>query len=424
VVVAQFRRMAPEDPLVHVQSAAAAYQNDLSGRATLEAFGPEDGDWIGIATLVDHAATLGEADSPLLIRDAVEWAESLLGEANIVRILGGEPRCDERRSSSEIVRLVAERIERAGALNLSARLLESLIAADRAMTIVDRGRALSNLARIACKMGQTDRAFAIYKRVSRLGAVNYEWELHARAWIGYAAIAQIRGNFPKLRQWATAAAKLAQRHGHRPLARLAYHGLMAGAATARRFDQALVYGWTLLELVDDDDVAMSEVLTSLGQLLLDAGYPEVSRSAFAWVLSRAQPRSIGLPALGGFSVACALLGDRPAVRWAAAELLREARHANQQFDVASSLAECATALSTIGDRAEAVRFRDTALVVSRAHGYHQVTFRAEALQLDEPGMSRVSPTPLGTPAHRLARMIEGLSAGKRPVHVTFAAAGR
>lgn len=398
-----------------MRSAAAAYRTDMSGRS--EPFGNADGAWIAVAELVQQAAASEQAESQHILRDAIELSETVREEAGRTPYYLAETGDGARSHSEVIVALVAD-MEHAGALRLGSMLLEGLCAADRSLSVVEQGRILTLLARIVRKQGEIERSQVIYERVARLGRSAAEPELIARAANGLAAIMQLRGDYPAARRWATRASRLARRHGYADIDQTAQHGLMVAAARARDFDSALIHGWAAYKLSVGNALMMDDLLTNLGQLLLDTGEPECARAAFSSVLSRVQPVRIGLAALGGLAGAVARLGDRDTLAWVTREVMRHSAEPSQPFQVAEALTECADALYSIGEMAEAERFSASALRLAERFGYHDVQARAAALA-GKP--IHREPIPLAPRARRVVREIQLLDPGQLPERVTFAA---
>jgi tetratricopeptide (TPR) repeat protein len=401
-----------------IKSAAAAYRKDASGRR--DAFGEDDGGWITVTTLVQHATAAPVNESLVLLRDAVELSESILGGAAIERRSAEVDAAQASRSDSEIISALAATMEQAGALHLGSLLLEALSAADRSLNAVEYGRIQALLARMTWKLGDLDRAEVIYARVARLGRAEGEPELEARAANGFAAVMQVRGDDASARRWAAKAARIARRHDFSELARIAQHGLMVLAAKARDFDAALVHGWTAYGLSLDNPVSMDELLTNLGQLLLDVGHPEAARAAFASVLSRPQPARVGLPALGGLAGAAARLDSREVLGWAVSEVLRESKEGHHHYQVADALCECAAALSSAGEIARAEQCSAIALGLAERFGYREVQARAAAL-LTPSGAPRSERLQLAPRARRVVRAIQALDPARLPDRVVFAA---
>ena len=411
------------------RTAAAAYRKDLAGRPSGAFFTGDDGAWIAVATIVQHAANSrgdgGAGNDALrtLIREGARVARSTLGEEAsspaVASVLPGN-----LDHESETIRCLAERMEEAGALYLAGSTLDALARSGVTLSTLEQGRTLAQAARTTWKRGELDQARAMYKRVARLGNAFGEQELRARAWIGYAAIAQMEGDYDHVCRWSRAAARVADRLGAKQLQRLAYSGLMLAAAKAGLFDEALVHGWTVYELGLDDPIATAAILTNLGQLLLEAGLPDVSRATFAAVLSTPQPARVGLPALGGLALASAHAGDRTTVEWAAGETRREARAGgvHQPFVVASALVDCAFALARVADLEAAESCRGDALALASRHGYHDLIVRARELAAETAGATRREPAALAPRALRVTRKLESLAPQRLPEHVSFLAA--
>ncbi len=387
----------------------------MSGR--FAPFGQCDGGWIAVAELVQQAAASTQIGSQLILRDAIELSETIRDEAlSAPYYFAG---IDQRtRSDSEVIVALAVDMEHAGALRLGSTLLEGLCVADRSLSVVEHGRILVLLARLVRKQGEVERSQLIYTRVARLGRSAGEPELIARAAIGVAAIMQMRGDYPAARRWATRASRLARRHDYRDVAQAAQHGLMVTAARTRDFDAALVHGWAAYKLSVGNTVMMDDLLTNLGQLLLDIGEPVGARVAFASVLSRIQPPRIGLPALGGLAGAAARLSDRETLAWVTREVLRQSAEPAQPYQVADALTECAEALSSIGESAEAERCSASALQLAERFGYHALQARAAAIVNRDPNPE---PIPLAPRARRVAREIQSLDPGRLPERIVFAA---
>ncbi|HEY4219305.1 MAG TPA: tetratricopeptide repeat protein [Gemmatimonadaceae bacterium] len=409
--------MAEHDVLL-IKSAAAAYRKDAIGRS--EAFGDDDGGWIAVTTLVQHAAAAPENEALVLLRDAVELSESMLGAAAAEYRTRDADAGQASRSDSEVISALASTMERAGARHLAWLVLEALSAADRSLSTVEYGRIQVLLARVIRRLGDLDRAEAMYERVARLGRSRGEPELVARAAIGLATVMQLRGDYGAARRWATKSARLARRQGFSEIARVAEHGLMVIAAKVRDFDAALVHGWAAYELSLGDTAAMDELLSNLGQLLLDVGHPEPARAAFASVLSRPQPARIGLPALGGLAGTAARIGDLDLLGWSVSEVFRELEHGNHHYQFADALCDCAAALSSVGDVVRAEQCATMAFGIAERFGYGDVQTRAAALRTPV-GVARSECLELAPRARRVVHAIQALDPARLPDHVVFAA---
>src|SRR5438093_956048 len=93
------------------RAAAESYRKDVGGRDAGDAFGQNDGTWIAIASLLDHASTVGGLESQVLVRDAVKLAETLTWPA------GGQASQSSATpaSSAEAIDRLAQQLEDAGA---------------------------------------------------------------------------------------------------------------------------------------------------------------------------------------------------------------------------------------------------------------------------------------------------------------------
>jgi tetratricopeptide (TPR) repeat protein len=380
-------------------SAAAAYRADMSGRR-LE-FDADDGTWLAIATILEHAARLPAESRCVLVNDAIELAQSVVPSSELAQRAPREwPEGD--RTPSEIILLVADRAETAGCLHLAAFILDALAAAVLEITPVQRGRIIARRARVAWKSGEIDAAADRYHDLDRLGRRLGNTELRVRANIGYVALAQMRGNYPEMEQFAKRAARLAEQAGLSALARNAYDGLTIAAGARGDVDTALRVGWRVYELSQDDPVDQAAILQNVGQALLDAGHAQAARAAFSAVVSHALPPHVLLPALGGLANAAAQLRDVESVKWAASEVQRLRKSLAPRYALAQALVECAGALASVGSMIVAESLRDAALGMARRHAFHEVVYKAEILDLRSParvGSKRIS---LGEAAGRVA----------------------
>jgi hypothetical protein len=406
---------------VYSRSAAAAYRSDMKGRQQGDPFGPHDGTWIEIASLLEHATHVDDDAAAVLIRDAVELAESIVTESELSTYAGPVPAPRGERGAVESIQLLTQEVEDAGAGTLATLMLESLAAAHRSIAVVELGRISAQRARIMWRKGAIGGARTLYRQIQRMGRDSGEIELDIRAKAGFATLAHVERNFVEVRRWATASARLADLHGYAALARVSYNALMVAAATSENYNEALLYSGRLLELAGTNSMALTEVFHNVGQLLYSAGHPEPGRAAFAAILSKTQPARIGLHALGGFSLASSALGDSRAVMWAFGELQKQVPGANTPLPAASAYCECATALLTIGEFEAAKIAKQTALEIATHHGFSALVEKAAGIQVD---LRPAKPTPcvLNAKASIVARRIGLLQPSGFPLRVSFIAA--
>jgi hypothetical protein len=406
---------------VYSRGAAACYRTDVKGRRRGDPFGPHDGAWIEVASLLEHATHVDDDAAAVLIRDAVELAESIVGDSENSIYCGPVPAPRGERGSVESIQLLTQELEEAGAHSLAALMLESLAAANKSMSVVELGRITAQRARIMWRKGGVEGARALYRRIRRMGRESGEVELEIRARLGFTTLAHVARDFAGMRRWGAACARLADRHAYATLARGGYHALLVAAATAEEYNEALLHAGRIIELSGTNSVALTEVLLNVGQLLYSAGHPEPGRAAFSAILSKTQPARIGLHALGGFALASSALGDRAAVAWVFAELQRQGPGANAPLPASSAFSECAIALLTVGDVESAKIAKQTALEIATRHGFHALIEKASAIEIS---LQPATPAPcvLTPKASVVARRIGSLPASRFPFQVSLIAA--
>jgi tetratricopeptide (TPR) repeat protein len=367
--------LAPRHPL-------AAYRQDLARRGGQDGFGPSDATWLSMATILSHAVDV-PADSrpPLLttLREVV-GSDRVLREVLAVSQSGPSPEF-ELDSVSPIVRAIVERMEDDSALNLAYSTLAILADADLPLSVLERGRVLAQLGRVAWKAGALDTAREQYRRVEVLGRTARIPELRVRAWVGYSIVARLRGNYPEVRKWATRAAHEAERAGLTTLGSLAYHSLMVSAAVAGDLNGALVYGWRAYQGVVGDSTREAEALLNLSELLLRSGHPKAAARGFTAVIARDPGARIALPAFGGLGLAASALGDRTSVRTMRARAEPLIARAGLPYQSAATLLELSQALAVVGDTDGATQCRTKALDIAERQAYHEIAHRLEALEM-------------------------------------------
>ena len=366
-----------------VKSAAAAYRKDLGANPGRDSLDPLDGAWIAVTTMLSHAVDAPRARRAGLLRQSVILSKKATG-----RHLHGRRRASTR-TSAEIVLGLVEDMEDAAALTLALTTLEMFAKASPKLKPIERGRVIAQAARIARKTGSLEIAEIRYRALARMATRLREPELRIRAWIGYAVLAHLRGNYPKVRYWATRAAKAAVREELPRLEALAHHCLMVVAGGLRDLDQALLQGWRAYELSVGDPTTEADMLVCLGQTLLHANDPHAARSGFAGALARTPPGRIALPALGGYALASGKLGDHDSVRWATSQVKQIGGIARYPYETAAALCECMLAAASVGDTTQAESLREAALAIAQSYGYHEIVYQSEpTLQAPPSALSR------------------------------------
>src|SRR5436190_6245738 len=204
------------------QSAASAYRADVGSRD--QAFSGVDGEWITVASVLEHASLVAEPAKGELLHKAVGLAAGIVGQAEVQRLAAREWQ-DRDRGASEAIVILSDLVEAAGAFTLAAMLLDALLEADGSLTVVQRGRILARRARKEWKAGRLDDASERYRHIESLGRRSKSAELKARALTGFVALSQIGKNAADMHRYAKRAARLAERVGLRRLTRDAHSGL-------------------------------------------------------------------------------------------------------------------------------------------------------------------------------------------------------
>jgi tetratricopeptide (TPR) repeat protein len=401
------------------QTATAAYRADLGARD--QPFGGVDGDWITVASVLEHATLVAEPTRSELLRKAVELATKVVGEAEVRRLAEREWQ-DRDRSESEAIVILADQLEAAGAFTLAGTLLDALLEADASLNVVQRGRILAKRARMEWKAGRLDVAADRYRYIQSLGRRSKSAELKARALIGFVTLSQIRQKVADMHRFAKRAARLAERVGLRRLTRDAYNGLAIAAGLDQRIDDALVHGWTVYQLSIGDALDEAEVLGNLGYMLFVSGFVDVARAAFASVVSRELPARWLLPALGNLALASAASKHDLTTEWAARELLRVNPLTVPRYDLALALSEATTALARIGRSKSSLRCRDAALGVARQYGFLELVAKLERLDGSIPEPSPSPTTILNKRAANIARELSSMEPLEMPQHIALATA--
>ena len=401
--------------------ATTAYRADLAGRA--QPFGSHDAEWVAIASLLEQAARLPRPGAAALLRGAEELAAAVVAPAALEALVYRDWQSGEVHPADPIVAIAEEAHDR-NAFRLAAHMLDSLLAANRCLDQVQRGRILSRRARIAFKLGDLDGASDRYAEILRLGRSLRNPELAARAWVGRAAIAQYHGNYPEVWRCARCAARIADQHALRSLCYYAHTWLMIAAGESGRVDDCLAHGWAAYRAATGDPMQQAEMLTNVSQALFLSGHVRQARAGWAAVVAKHDVAGHAVvPALGGLALASATLGDQSRVQWAAREIRQLEKAGAPRYNVASALLECAAALAKVGQTTPAAQHAAAALRLARAHGFHEIAFKAESLDVSSPSAAAVRRVRLNARGAAVARDVERLEPDRLPNHVALATVG-
>ena len=395
--------LAPRSPL-------AAYRADLARRGDRGAFGSSDATWLTVATILSRADNIPADALPALLdslRDVLR-GDPALRDA----LQSGEQAADaglELDAVSPIVRTVVQQIEDEGAVNLAYSILSMLADADLRLSVLERGRVLAHMGRVARKAGALDTSRERYRQVEVLGRTARSPELRVRAWVGYGILARLRGNYPEVRKWSARAAAEADQAGLAALGSIAYHSLMVSAGIAGDYDGALVYGWRAFQGATGNREREAEMLLNIAQLLYDSGHPDLAIHGFAAALAREPVAVIALPALGGMARAAAALGDAERARAARARAEQVIAGAGMPYEAAGALLELAQALADVGDTTGADECRARAASIARRHAFHELTHRLETLPVAAPSRPVERPHAFDSDAQEVARAVAALA---------------
>lgn len=404
------------------ENAAAALRSDLARHPGVADFGEATSLWAGFVSVLVRAVRT-QLPLPQLARDFAKsvmrepGARSLLRTQTDYRLVRDAYRAlrhSDLGSFSSATRALAARMEDAGALALADTALQMLllVRVDGAgVSLEEQGRVIAHRARIARQGGDVDLSREQYRNVERIARITRSDELYARAWIGFAVLAMIRGNFPECAEWFARAAAAANKAGDRDLSRNAHHGSLIAAAKRDAFDDALRHGWLAFRYSIGDAQLEAEALSNLGGVMLQARAYRPAAAAFDAALRRSPPARLAIPALGGAIVTAARLGDAERARRRYAMLARYAAASDHQYEVTDALIEAATALFLLGDVAEAERVRARALELANEGKFHELEFRAERIA-DESGKQAPIAVEMSRETRTVCEQVEQLDANE------------
>jgi tetratricopeptide (TPR) repeat protein len=377
------------------QSALQAFRSDIFPGAADAT--PDDQAAVLVATLLRQSlAVPDEVDVSPIREKALEIARTSLGEGALSE--GCTYDDFPARSSSDVIRLLSQRTDRTGRLQLAQHLLES--AAEIETDAIDSARILNERARAARKLGFLDLSAEQSQQVLREGRRLRSPELLAKGHLALGALAETRGNWVEYRSQTRLGLRIARSNRLRKLSASAYSGLGTSNAMLGRYGDAVANLWKAYELAEGKGFIAQTALGNLGQTLLISGRPAEARKIATMVLQVA-PRGTLPPTLGQFAIANAQLGDKDAVRWAAAQM-SQFEKGGHAFEVAEALMECSAALNAIGERAAAGAMMRRSEEMAMRYGFHGLTFQ-EAMK----SVQRISePPPFNQAAAKATAAIE------------------
>lgn len=403
--------------ILQMKSGPAAYRADETPNGVPRRAGSRDSSWLTVTSLLEHAPLAG-AERPRLVARATDIACESLGE-DVVRSRGDREWRDHRTPTDAIL-LLADDAYEADAFHTAITMLTALDRADPELTNVQRGRLLGRRGRALARLGRLDDASDHFHSVERLGKHAMSAELRARAWLGLASLAQMRGDYAAVESLSRRALRLAKREGLSFIERYSRLGLTVAAGARHDFDAALFHGWAVYLASAGQPMEEGEILQTFGQIMVEARCFAEARAAFAAVVSRALPARILVPALGGLATAAAHTGRTATVRWAANQLNMLASAGAPRYVLALAFEECGAALARLGLLAASAELNDKATAIAVEHGFHEVTTRAAQLTRRS-AENGVVPVALRHRAVRIAGRIASMEPGQLPHQVSVIA---
>jgi tetratricopeptide (TPR) repeat protein len=360
-------------------SPTAAYRADMDGRG--RPFGPKDALWLAAASELHLSATAkSQIPQRQHLLEALSMAIDIVGDEAIDRYVNRE--WFGKHSFHEALVVLADQIIDAEAYGLGAVILMALLIAIPRLKPLERGRIMALRARIAWRTSDMDDARERYEDIAKLGLEGNEKELEARAAVGLAAVAQLRGNMPAVREHSVRAIEVGSEIGHRSLERWGHNSLTMAAAKAGDYTTAIKSAWRAFELARGDAISEAEALSNVGQILLEAGDAEVARQCFTAVLARQAQVGVLFTSLGGLARASAALRAEVTVEWCVREVWRGREVPAGRYHLCEALLESAMALGQLGRGDEAERFRAASYAMAQTNGFYELEFRAERLEAD------------------------------------------
>jgi hypothetical protein len=349
-------------------SALQAYRSDLPRGGAEPTV--QDADAILVATLLRQSLVAETELAERLRREGLELARRSLGSAALA--MGCTYDDNAAESGIDVLRLLAQRTAQAGRLSLSQHLLES--ATELTSNPSDLGRILSERARNSRKQGRLDLAEEQTLELMRRGKRAKSPLLMALAHDGFAALAQMRGNFVLFGVQLGHLARLAEQAGLTKILASAHSGLGIRAGMAGNHAEAVSHFWSAYHIAGGAGVTATAALSNLGQSLLGSGRPAEARKISSLVLQSRPPVQTALAALGSYAVSSARMTDAEGVEWACSQVRQLSKSPHFVREVAGALVECSAALAEIGRAAQAAVLRRRAEAIAIEYGFNDLTF--------------------------------------------------
>jgi tetratricopeptide (TPR) repeat protein len=379
-----------------------AYRADLAA-ARRRAIGEHDAEWLALALELRHLQARHDAGRAEALASLDRRLRSFLGPHARPSL---DPPDTTPPTLSARGRLLSEQAEDAAMWHLALALLHE--AAALADSALERGRFWAHQARIARQLGDLEAATTLYQWTARDGQRSREPELRVRAWLGFAGLAQVRGNYPAVERWARKALSLAATHHLDALSSLAHHFLLVRAGTRGDLPAALVHGWTAYRFALGNPILQAERLLNVAQVLLDVGAASTAVNGFIAALRHHPPDRLALPAWGGLAASAALAGTGGGlVDRASVKVLALSEGPAPAYAVAAALVESARARRAVALTTE--EWTERARTLAASHGFHELTHALEHLDADGTPQTRASDIHLPAEAERIRATVAALA---------------
>jgi tetratricopeptide (TPR) repeat protein len=346
--------------------------------------------WLAAAQVATRLADARPSERKSLLRIWVrQQAEDGVDGVWSALTVPGIPVTDLPSASAALCSIAAD-MERGGAFNLAYSTVTHM-----RIALMDRGpagaRAAATLqqARVLRQMGLLEEAQDTYEAGMEDAIRAKDTELEGRAWLGLAAVAGHRGNYPSVIETATRALTLLPSTSE--FVADAHITLMVAAMSLRDFASAFEHGWRGYDAAGADRERRAAMVSNLSFLALRNGRFTAARRGLIATLGMSQIDRIQLPALGGLALVSAATRNVVELGRVASMIERAARSLALPYETARMRFELAQAWQEAGNLEKAeeclTRGRDLAL----AHGFHEVSFRSDLLA-EAIRAARVQPT--------------------------------
>ncbi|MCC6244122.1 MAG: hypothetical protein IT353_14870 [Gemmatimonadaceae bacterium] len=283
---------------------------------------------------------------------------------------------------AERFRAAAEDMERAGCFELAFTTV-SAVCRFTASQPVDGGDysvaalAMLHLGRVARQMNDIEVAEDCYQSMLAISVRERDAPLEARGHIGLALLHDMRGNTPLSKEEYLMALRLATPFGG--AYRSALQGLLTVALTQEKLADALLYGWQLHDAAADHLESRVGALGDLAGVALRAGFFDAALSGYLHARELCPQPGVRSVSIAGAMRAASHLGESERVHNLDAELLADLAAANLPHNSALCLLYAAESLHRVGFEDTAEIRRTACHEIASRFGYHEFTFKADAL---------------------------------------------